>query len=334
MKIKMNIHFDNKKINLGIEILRMILCFWVLSFHSLKREKINYFLFYVTKKKFYHVPCFSFISFFFSYNIFAERNITKIKKRLERLLIPYIIWPLLIFALDNIYNRKLIISWYGLKIQLIFGTYFMVPLWYLFSIILLTIFFFILSNIFKNQFLLFLQLLAILNYIAQYSNFYNLLNIYKKKVRLPILDTFRIFPLSVFGLTFASTKIVEILKGNTITLFFSYLLIYFLFKNNIFVDLGGYSGIVHIFASLFFFTGFYSLPLENINSWIKKIIKQVTSYTNGIYCLQSKTIYFVRRKFHLVGTLKSCIIIYLLSYFFSFIGMKTLGKTKLKYLFI
>ena len=335
MCIKWNIDFDIKRLNLGIEILRAILCFWVLSFHSLKNKKINYFLFYVTKTKFFHVPCFSFMSFFFSYNIFAERNITKIKKRLERLLIPYIIWPLTIFVIDNIYNHKFIISLYQLKIQIISGRQFMIPLWYLFSLIFLTLFFFIISIIFKNHFLFFLQLLTILIYIAQYSKFYNVFNVYKLNIRMPILDTLSIFPLSVFGFTFASTKIIKILKRKMIiNLFFYYLSIYFLFKYNIFIDLGGYNGIVHIFASSFFFIGFYLLPLDNIYSWIQIIIKQVTSYTNGIYCLQSKMIRFVKIKFHSVGTFKSCIIIYLLSYFFSFIGMKILGKTKLKYLFI
>ena len=69
------------------------------------------------------------MSFFFSYNIFADRNITKIKKRLERLLIPYIVWPLITFVIDNIYNRMFIISWYQLKIQIISGRQFMIPLW-------------------------------------------------------------------------------------------------------------------------------------------------------------------------------------------------------------
>ena len=333
--IKKNIDFNNKKVNLGIEILRTILCFWVLCFHSLKKEKINYLLFYITKTKFYHVPCFSFLSFFFTYNIFAERNIIKAKKRLERLLIPFILWPIIIFAIDNITNHRFIISWYQLKIQIIFGTQFMIPLWYLFSIIILTIFFFILSTIFKNKFLFLLQLLAIISYFVQYSNFYKLFKEYKQKVKAPILDTLNLLPISVFGLSFSSSRIVEILESNkNISILFSYILIYFLFKYKIFVDLGGFRGIDHIFASLFFFTGFYPLPLENINLQIKKIIKRVTSFTNGIYCLHGKMILFVKTKLHLRGTFKSCIIIYLFSYFFSFIGITILGKTKLKYLFL
>lgn len=71
------IQVEDKKINLGIEILRMFLCFWVLCFHCLKKNKINYFLFFIAKTKFFHVPCFCFISFYFSNNniIFFSREL-------------------------------------------------------------------------------------------------------------------------------------------------------------------------------------------------------------------------------------------------------------------
>ena len=335
MIFQKNIGFEQRKVNLGIEILRVLLCFWVLAFHSLKKKKINYFLFYVTKKKFYHVPCFSFISFYFSYNIFHDKISIKMKKRLERLLIPYIIWPLIILAIDNISNRKIIISIYQLKIQLILGRQIMVPLWYLFSMIFLSIFFFILSNLFSHHFLFVIQLLSICSYIFQYSGFYQLLDIYKRNIKLPILDTLSIMPLTSLGLNFASLKIVEIFsKKRKLALFFSFLFIYFLFKYDLFIDLGGYKGIIHIFASSCFFIGFYLLPLEKTYYLFQRIIKLFTRYTNGIYCLQPKMIRFVRNKFHSPGTLKSCIIIYLLSYSVSLIGNITLGKTKLKYLFI
>lgn len=333
---------ENKKINLGIEILRMILCFWVLSFHCLEENKINYFIFFITKTKFYHVPCFSLISFFFSYNIFSERNINKFKNRLERLLIPYIIWPLLIFVIHNILNRNNPISLNQLKIQLIFGRQFNVPLWYLFGTILLSIIFFILSIIMKNNFLLAIKMIAIISYFIQYSGYYKYFDEYQNDVRLPILDTLSILPLSIVGLLFASSNYIEILKKKN-SLFFSYLFIFILFKFDIFIDLGGYNGIINIFASLFFFVGFYLLPLDNANIFIKRIIKQITNYTNGIYCLQSTMIPFVRTKFYLEGKLKTSftiilnaiyIIIYLFSYFVSFIGTKIFGKNKLKYLFI
>ena len=79
--------------------------------------------------------------------------------------------------------------------------------------------------------------------------------------------------------------------------------------------------------------GFYLLPLENLRSFTQKLIKQITSYTNGIYCLHTRINRFFRIKFGFNGTLKNNFIIYLISYYFSFIGIKLFGKTRLKYLF-
>ncbi len=332
--LSLNKILKTKKINLGIEILRMLLCFWVLSFHFLEKNKINYLLFYITKRKFYHVPCFSFISFYFSNKIFFDRNITKFKKRLERLLIPYIIWPLLNFAFNNVL-QKTKITFHQLKIQIIFGRQFMVPLWYLFSMIILSILYFILSNIFKKCFLSVVELLGIFCYIAQYSNYYKLLDGYNINVKLTILDTLSILPLTIIGLIFALYKIVGIFKANQKkAIFFSYLFIFLIFKYDIFLDLGGYNGVSNIFASIFFFVGFYLLPLENIYPLFRRMIKQITSHTNGIYCIQSKMISILKMNLHLEGTFSSCIIIYIISYFFSFFGTLIFGKTKMKYLFI
>lgn len=73
--------------NYGIEILRMILCFWVVLFHSLREPDNNFVL--NIKKKMFHVPSFFFISFYFLFPIIKEKNIKKMKLRLERISIPY-----------------------------------------------------------------------------------------------------------------------------------------------------------------------------------------------------------------------------------------------------
>ena len=338
MLIPNSISKDKKKVFLGIEILRVILCFWVISFHSIQCKIINTFLLNVIKTKLFHVPCFSFMSFYFSYNIFRDKNIFKFKKRLQRLIIPYVLWPIIIFAIDNISNRKIIIPFNHLIIQLICGRKILIPLWYLFVIIFLTIFFFILSSIIQNHFLFVIQIISIFSYFYQYSGFYHLFDIFLDNAMLPIpiIDTLDIIPLSTLGFIFSELKIVEILcRKRKTTLFFSFLFIYFLFKFDIFINLGGYKGIIHIFVSTFFFLGFVFLPLENTPHFIQNIIKEITRYTNGIYCLQDKMIPFINDKFkNYSGTFKNCIIIYLLSYFFSFIGNKLTGKTQLKYLFI
>ena len=200
--------------------------------------------------------------------------------------------------------------------------------------IFLTILFIILSICFKYYFLYVLQILSIFSYIMQYSHYFYLFEEYKDNAKYPILDTINLLPLSFLGLIFSSFKIVEIFKPyRKNVLFLSYLFIFILFKNDIFVNHGGYGGIIHIFSSISFFMGFYLLPLENLDSFFQKITKQITSYTNGIYCLHTRINRFFRIKFRFSGTVKSSFIIYLISYFFSFIGVKLFRKTRLKYLF-
>ena len=304
--------------NLGIELLRMILCFWVLSFHCLNINSINYFLFFITKTKFYHVPCFCFISFYFSSKIFLYRNFSMFKTRIERLLIPYILWPILLFINNQIMHFFFNFSIYNL-----------------FSMEFQTIFFLILSLLFRKNFIFVAQLFGIFSYILQYSYKYDFLDNYKSNIRSPILDTISILPLSVIGINFASSKIINTFKSNSKKiLFFSYLFLFCLFKYNLFIDMGGYKGIINIFSSVLFFVGFYLLPFEKLNPRFQYFIKLITCYTNGIYCLQFQVIPFVKSCFDRNGTFKSSIISYILLYFISFIGCKICGKTKFKYLFI
>ena len=330
---------NEKDINLGIQILRMLLCFWVLCFHCLDSGKINYFIFYITKTKFFHVPCFVFISFYFSSNIFIERNYAKVKVRLERLLIPYIIWPLIIFITHNIiYSTK--ISFNILKFQLLLGRQYLFPLYYLFSMFFITIFLFVISVIFKSYFLYILLIMMLLSYIGQYDQYiiFNhelFLNKYQHYIRMPIIDTISFVPLSCLGIIFASSKIIIFLESNSKTSsFLSCVIIYFLFKYDVFVNFRGYNGFKYFFSSTSLFVAFYLLPLEKIYPLLKKLIKLITKYTNGIYCIHVKMKDLVNIYIYNIGDFKCSIIIYLLCYFISFIGIKLFGKTRLKYLFI
>lgn len=327
-------NFSNIKDFLGQKIFDKCQSIQFLAFHYLNKNNIMNSLIYIVKSKLYHVPCFSFISFYFTYNIFLKRDTIKFKKRIERLLIPFIIWPIISYLSRIIIFQKTI-SLYNLMLQLILGSQFMVPLWYLFSMIFLNILFFIITNLFIEQFLLIISLLGISSYIIQYSGLYVFFDNFSNTIRYPLLHTLGIFPISIIGICFGSLKLIKYLENNRkTTLIFSYLFIYFLFKYNIFINLIGYHGIEPVFSSFFLFSGFYLFPLDNINPFIQKIIKKITSYTNGIYCLQTEISLLVRKLFFIDGNINSIIIIYLISYCISFIGIKIFGKTKLKFLFI
>ena len=330
----MTLNYNKQNVNLGIEILRMLLCFWVLSFHCLDNNKINYFVYYIIKRKMFHVPCFCFISFYFSYNIYFSGNNIKFKKRIERLLIPYICWPFIFFAIDNTFGISRI-SLHDLKLQIICGRQISVSLWYIFTLLFLTILFFIILKIFQHYFLFIIEIISIIIYIMQYADYYYIFDGYKINSKLTVVSTLNLFPLSTFGLLFSSLNITKILKTyRKQTLFFSYIFLYLLLRYKVFFDLGGFKGIIFLFSSSCLFVGFFLLPLDNINLLSQRIIKQITSYTNGIYCLHMRVHYFLATRCGIHGSFGNIIIIYILIYFISFIGYKLLGKTKLKYLFI
>ena len=154
--------------NYGLEILRMILCFWVVLFHCLRKTDNNIILNF--KRKMFHVPSFFFISFYFIFPIIRRKNTNKMVLRLERLLIPYLFWPLITFAINNLlflcckrsrFNRLLTL--YELFEQLITGRVFFGQFWFLSNLLLITIFIFILSFFFEiNYFLKIVQAIGII----------------------------------------------------------------------------------------------------------------------------------------------------------------------------
>ena len=121
---------------------------------------------------------------------------------------------------------------------------------------------------------------------------------------------------------------------------FTTVVLFFIFKYDIFIDINGfcYKGIIIIFGSIPLFIFFSLLPINKINNTkILRFIKCSTQYTNGIYCIHSIIACYLKKANILLVINKEiigCIIIYLISYFISFICYMLLSKNKLKYLFI
>lgn len=88
---------------------------------------------------------------------------------------------------------------------------------------------------------------------------------------------------------------------------------------------------------IFLFICFALIPFESIKSKIiKKIIKQLSSYTGGVYYLHVG-VYTIFSKFFKIlsfGNFKSCIINYLICYLICLIGSSKFKSNKLKYLFL
>lgn len=337
---------NNLHKNLGIQILRMLLCFWVVLDHCLSSQiKKSYNEFFANRL---HVPCFILISFFFSYKTITGRNCIKIKQRFERLLIPHFIFPIIIFLINNLSFVFFKISIFGylitlhdLLIQFIIGRSILDVFWFQFYLIMTTLLFIIISLLLKEKFLFMLLNIYFLSYILRYSNlnYYFFLQ-FSNVVRFSVGQIVEVMPLSVTGSVLASLNIFsKIQKYYRKTIYFSIIILFCILKYNIFTRMNiiAFDGIILDIGSIFLFILFYLIPINFMKyPIIRRIIDNLTNYTQGIYALHLITKNALYLKFNSIknGDFTGCIIIYCFSYLISFVGEKITKKSKLVYLFI
>lgn len=329
--------------NLGLEVLRMILCFWVLVFHC-KNKAYNKTLNYIVKKKF-HVPCFFFISFFYFFPIIKERNSLKMKLRLERLFIPYILWPTIIWFINNIEYLVINTNRFGrflqlieLQNQLITGRFFLIPFWFIFHLLFLSIFFYIISCLNQYVFLIFINIIGIIFYFVQYFRInYSFYEKYKDCIAFSVGHFISSYPIAVTALTFNKSNLIQYMekmkfKYKSLFIYSCILIISFLF---IYGTINTYDGIDKNLFSIFAFLFFYLLPLKKyLNKHFEQIIYLMTRYTQGIYCQHTIIKHYFSKALNYRLNFFSCVYLYIICYFLSFIGAKIFGNNKIKYLFI
>ena len=332
-----------KKINYGFEILRMLMEFWIILNHLYKPKKKIIQKIIIEHK--FHVPTFIIMSFYFLYNNLSKRKIKKIKDRLERLFIPYILYPILSYIINNFFYiffkfKNLKTSLYQLILQLIVGRELCKVLWFHFNLILITIFFYLISFIFKNYYLYFLQIIGIFSYLIQFSEInFNYFNRFRNTISLSVGYFAETIPLAVTGLFIAFIDIINKSKKNLfMAFFFSFSFIFMFFKYDIFTPVKGFGkqGIMYNIGGVSFFLIFSLIPLDNLNKRTLFFIKLITSFTPGIYFLHFRIYDILKYKISLIkdNSFFGCLIIYLICYSLSFLGYKLFINTKLKYLFI
>ena len=209
------------------------------------------------------------------------------------------------------------------------------------DLIIITIIYFILLFLFRTNYLLYIQLLAILAYILQYSEinkkFYKSLREEKKECLGRLAE---VVPYTVTGFTLASLGIIAKLKNYKIKTFVFSILIYIsIEKYSVFSILKGiaYAGIKLNISSICIIFVFSLFPSEKIkDNLIKVILKNFTNFTAGVFYLHWSLIIYLKDYINIIkkGSFSGIIMIYLLCYIISFFGMKIFGKTKLKLLFL
>jgi peptidoglycan/LPS O-acetylase OafA/YrhL len=130
------------KRNYGVEILRMIMAFYVVIYHFYKPKNITQHKLIIRHS--FHVPTFLIISFYYLNNNLVKRKVDKSKERLKRLFIPYLFYPIIIYIIYNFlyiffHFEKLRINLYQLIIQFIVDRPLYSVLWFQFNLILITV---------------------------------------------------------------------------------------------------------------------------------------------------------------------------------------------------
>ena len=344
--------FQRKKkkiFNLGISALRMIACFLVVTSHFPIATKSKI-LINLLKYRPYHVPIFFTVSFYLSYNTFKSNNICKIIKRFERLLIPYICWPIIILCVNSVIYHKFSInlphSLISLTKQLLFGVSYLDVFWFQWDLIFISLVFIIIICLCKKNYYFFLILLMFISIYFSYSG--TNLKIfskypYHKKYTLGRIS--ESIPFCVIGFLLGGTELTKFCeKYRFKVLFFTFLFQYFFIKFNIFTDFNGfmYQGLDKVVVSSLIFLLFELFPSNIIsNKIIITGIKQITNYTMGIYVLHVPIAKYMNVKIinyksvNIVhsGNFTASLIIYLICYLCSFLCIKIVKITKMSNLF-
>ena len=337
---------QKKNYDINLAVLRIYLSFLIVNSHCLKGKNIQnqYLLKFLLNNL--HVPIFFIISFYLCHRIFISKNIEKIKQRFERISLPYFLWPIIIWILNNIINYflkiKLINSFNELKMQLLTGHCFMTVLWFQYNLIFTTLLILIITLVFKHNTIFVLINLWNIAYFLQFSNI-NFQTFYKYSfyIKFTFGRFFEILPFCITGFIFSSLKVIDKLIKYRLTSL--YVIISFLImigRCNIFARINGfmYQGFNLYIASVSLFLIIKLIPVsKNINNNIViiKIIKILSNNTSGIYYLHTPIKNYLMNYFLLIknGTILGCIIIYLFCYFISTIGVFFFKNTKLKNLF-
>ena len=207
-----------KSIYLGLEILRMFFSFSILFFHCLNKRIFSC-SFYNNLSEVVSVGLhfFFIISFYFFYDSFITKNINKIKDRFKRLLIPYILWPIIMYLQQTIYNYE-----HGKKIklfklliyQIIIGNGLSLVLWFNLNLIFVLLFFAIVIFI-NKKYLAYIILIGIqIIFIFFSANYYKFWDNYNYIVKFPLRTIRNTYKFCLIGFFLSSIKIIEKIKIN------------------------------------------------------------------------------------------------------------------------
>ena len=330
--------------NFGFTLLKSILAFDVIISHCYNTNSSrNNIIIFITRRRKVHVPSFFMLSFYFNYNTLISSNTKKKIDRLIRLLIPFVLWPIIVFVFCNLISTyrqfPKLTSFDVLIYQLLTGQgQELFHFWYLFDLIFTTLLFMGIIKLFRKKYLFIINLLLIFSYYLQYSEYNKKIIPYFRNIE-GLKRENELLPFAVVGFTLNALNVLKILENYKFNSFIMCILIYNLtIDNEIFRNIFGisYHGIKLNVLAVCIVILFSLFPSNKIkNKKLINILKLITNYSGGIFYLHQLVQFFFKPYYNNIrnGTFTGIIQIYFISYIISVIGANIFYKTKLKFLF-
>lgn len=200
---------------LGIDLLRMILQFFIVVHHTSDYStENNIFMEFNKLYLSFYTSSFFLMSFYFSFRLFNSFNITKIKERLFRISFPYIVWPIIelmrliflsIVYKDPCLNIKNIFS--DLLKQYILGNKIYIVFWFQNNLIITSILFLIIIFLFKNKYMIVFKIVVVNIIIFNYFTCHNL--DFRRTINHSVRMLFKTFIYSLTGFVLGSYNILN-----------------------------------------------------------------------------------------------------------------------------
>ena len=329
-------------INVGIQFLRILLCFFVVVIHYQDPAKLFGLRADLYPMAFSAVPVFLILSFYFLKPKKLAKDPAYRKKRADRLLWPQIFWTLaycvVFYFLERLTGVDLYHGPADLFWQFFFGCGYNATAWYQVVLIWMTVLVFLLFCLPGERTALFcLGGLSVLSLVLSYSgllgNFSHIMKnappviwgapFYPGYILDPIGRFAETLPYVFLGLLLGQTDLLNRMKKNRwSSLLFGGLLAVSFFLHRFLPQPEGfcYGGIWLILMALFFVLFFWCLPFEKLPEKICWWIKKISDCSMGVYFIHRMigvAIYVtpLRLLLHMQdGTLHDCAVVCLASF--------------------
>ena len=308
--------------NYGIDILRFLLAVTIVFGHFWTDRGNSGIGSEWIKLQNIAAPSFFLLSFFLSAKYILGSDQQKQCSRLKRLLLPFYFWGIVgwtVAALLLAGDKNSVIM--SLIWQLFTGSSSNAPLWYLIVLVWITSLYFYIFKI-RNKIIAVMMIagITVASLILQYTGVnYWLFGDHSFEVKYTFGRIIEMIPYASAGMLL--WYVCEKLSKNVIFLACGIvgIILYHFFCYSLQPNGFGYAGIPRLIGATSLVMFFVSLPLQTASKPITMLIKNVTNYTLGIYCMHSIVGTIIEKTVLIENQILLCVLIYIVSYFISFV---------------